>query len=150
MLRWAQLGLTVVDPQIHGLGCLTGEDDGIRPGTSHLGQEKAAALAVADGSGERRPRARGHPALSGDREPGEGTHGHDQDVVGTERIDARRYRPQEQVNGESAAARVLPVDVLCDGLRVDGTSREIVDVMKVAESATDISFLKGPPWIDRR
>src|SRR3989304_3708818 len=40
-----QLGLAVVEPEVHGLLGLSGEDDRVGAGGPHLGGEEAAALA---------------------------------------------------------------------------------------------------------
>ena len=125
MLGGPELGLAVVEPEVDRLLRLAGEDEGIRSRRAHLGGEESAALAVADGPGERRAGAGRHAALAGDGEPGERAHRHDQDIVGAEGIGARGNRLQQKVGGEGAASRVLAVDVFGQGFGLDGAATQV-------------------------
>ena len=53
VLRRAQLGLAVGEPEIDRLGRAAGEHDRVGAGAAHLGREEPTALAVADRAGER-------------------------------------------------------------------------------------------------
>src|SRR3990170_2998584 len=50
---------------------------------------------------------------------GERAHGHDQHVVGAERVGAHGNGLQEEVRGQRAAAGIFPIDVLGQDLRLD-------------------------------
>ena len=120
-----ELGPAVVEPEVDGRRRLAREDERVGARGAHLGGEEAAALAVADGAGERRARAGGHAALPGDGQARERAHGHHEHVVGAERIGARRHGLQQEVRRERAPAGVRAVDVLGHGPGLDGAAGQV-------------------------
>ena len=128
-----ELCLAVVQPEVDGLLGLPREDEGIGARRPHLGREEAAALAVADGAREGRARAGGHAALPRDGEAGQRAHGHDEDVVGSERIGARRDLLEEEICRERAPARVLSVYLLGERRLLDAALAEIDVVHSAGE-----------------
>src|SRR5262249_18020709 len=80
-------------------------DEGIRTRRAHLGGEKTAALAVADGPREGGGGACCHPTLSRDGGGGERGPGHHEEIVRGEGMGGPRHWPEGGVGREGGGSR---------------------------------------------
>ena len=103
----AELDAVVPDPEVDGRGGAAAHGDPVPARGAQLGAPPAAGLALAVAAGQRRLRRGRVTVRAREREPVDDARHQHQDVVGAERVHARRHVAQQQVRGERAPAQVL-------------------------------------------
>jgi len=124
----------VLDPHVDRRVGLAVDHDGVIAGRPQLGAPPAAGLGLAVAAGERRLRRRGVPVGAREREPVDDAGREHELVLGSQRLDARREVPQQEVAGEGAAPEVPPEHRLRDLLDAGLTGGE-VDVEQLSDHA---------------
>ena len=123
--RIADLCRAVLHPEVHGIGRLPGDDDGVEARHLELRAPVAAGLRLAEPVGEGRAGDGVEAGRRRDGSAGEQPRRQDQDVLRAQRIAAGAELPQEVVRRERLAARVAPVEGLVEGLGGDRPAGEV-------------------------
>ena len=119
------LGVLVLDVEIHRRGRLALEDDHVPPRVLHFRPDEAPRVRAGHRPGQRTLRHHAVAAAGRGAGAGKGAGGHDQLVLGTERIAAGIYLVDQVAGRETALAEVLGRPFHVEGLGFGRALRQV-------------------------